>query len=214
MNKKRERLPKKDGAVQQKLQEILSKRERLPRQKRVLNALQPNFAIDPENLPVYQGNRLSREPNIADERIYRGILKHVRNGHFLTVACDMIGVSYESIVESLEKGRDGQNDLYYQFWIDYKKAEAEAENHFVEHFKDAAGLDWKAAMEFLARRWPQRWMRRDAKLVRHEHSGTIVHKEKNDFADQILNNPVLRKKAREFLTDMENSSDAEIIENE
>ena len=198
-----------------RLKKLMSHRQRLPRQKRVTAVLEDNPNL-PEVIPPYKDNKPPVEPKISDPVIYNALLDKVRDGHFLTVACDLVGVSYDSIIEALEKGQQGQNSLYYQFWIDYRMAEAAAEEEVATYFKKGSEVDWKCAMEFLSRRWPHRWMRRDAKLVHHEHSGVVRHEVDNKLANQILEDPNLRQQARNLLrqTDFipEDAQDAEFTE--
>jgi hypothetical protein len=113
---------------------------------------------------------------------------------------------------SLEKGQKGESDLFYQFWQDVTRAQARAEEYLVGEVYNAAQFDWKAAMELLQRRHPDRWAKRDMSTIKHEVSGKVSHEHRNVFAQKILDNADLRQQARELLKGTNNIIDADFTE--
>lgn len=106
-------------------------------------------------------------------------LGYMRAGTHLPVACEIAGVTehvvrrWRSIgglhLDWLEGGSvgpdpaGGQNtesfvNLCAYFTLEFRKAEAEGENVLVGIWHQAAqDGNWRAARDFLARRWPERW---------------------------------------------------------
>lgn len=168
--------------------------------------------IDKSDITEFDASGIGRLPVIADERVYETIVESVREGNFISTAASLAGVAYETVITSLEKGQKGENDLYYNFWKDVKQAEAESEYDLVSTVALASKIDWKAAIELLQRRFPDRWAKKDSHTIKHEHSGKVQHTIRNEFATKILENPVLRQQAREFLKQMDNVEDGVIVD--
>ena len=81
----------------------------------------------------------------------------------------VIGVLEETIVDWQEyalkvftddcKGKDiaEEDHIYLDFYRDFSAAEAKVEEKLVNAWQEAGKDDWKAAKDFLATRYPNRW---------------------------------------------------------
>lgn len=160
--------------------------------------LEDKFDLEshPEKVPNYEFNKAVR-PRLEDPQVYTTLLDTIRLGSYPAVACRMAGISYDTLREYIAKGQKGENQLYYQFWLDMRKAEAEAEVNRLSEIVNHAKFDWRAGMEILARRFPERWARRDYKKV--EIDGDYKVQVRDELAQKIINDPSSRELARRLL---------------
>jgi len=65
--------------------------------------------------------------------------------------------------ESLTAGNDPveKNDPYLKYYLHIERAKAESEAAAVKTWTDKLPDDWRAARDFLARRFPDRWGKKD-----------------------------------------------------
>lgn len=196
------------NSINQRLGKLRSKRGNASNSRRYEAALQPIENIEENNLPEYEPET-GRPIAIADPEVYQTIIEAVTNGNFISTAAKLAGVSYNTVIDSIEKGQKGKNELYYKFWQDIVIAEAEAESRLLGYVMDEAALDYKAALEILQRRFPQ-WAKKDQHHVRHEHSGQVQHTVRNTMAEKILENKDMRDQARSILRNI--TKDVERVE--
>lgn len=90
-------------------------------------------------------------------------------GNYLTIACRQTGIAYSTYQRWRargEKERTGDETTaslssdesdYVYLLEQIEEGLAEAEANTVEIWQNAMSEDWRAAAEFLARRFPQRW---------------------------------------------------------
>jgi transposase len=89
----------------------------------------------------------------------RAIIESLRAGNHPRVAAQVNGVAERTLQEWLQKGRtDGAEPRYRQFVADVEEAEAFAEAESLGKWR--ASDDWRAHMEYLARKHPERWAKR------------------------------------------------------
>lgn len=92
-----------------------------------------------------------------NEKTRERILKAIRAGNYFRSACAYAGISHETFYRWLRRGRNAKSGEYRAFFEAVKEAEAAAEVAVVAVWKSAIPKDWRAARDFLARRWPERW---------------------------------------------------------
>jgi len=83
-------------------------------------------------------------------------------GNFFEIACEVAGVSARTGYEWRQRGEGRAkhrpcNEVYAQFAHAVSEAEHKAEQQQAARFYMAGKDDWRAAAEFLARRYPERW---------------------------------------------------------
>lgn len=189
----------KPQALRDKLQQFKTRAGHLPHNSKLAELLTQSEIKDLITIPEYNDDTQGRPPIIADPAVRNKIIEAVTDGNFLSVAAQLAGVSYDAVVDCLDRGKKGENQLYYQFWLDVRKAEAVAESDLVDDIKLQTRLDWRAALELLHRRFPQ-WAKHDTTTVKHEHSGAVTAK--REFSILLTENPVLRQQARDLLKHM------------
>ncbi|MBA7478831.1 hypothetical protein ES707_14259 [subsurface metagenome] len=116
------------------------------------------------------------------------IIKYIKAGNYNKVACQMVGIwekTYyrwikrgEKALELEEEGKEisESEKIYCQFCQSIRQAEAEAEIRNVTVIYVAAKEDWHAAMEILARKYHDRWGRKE--LVGGIKDKPILHEVK------------------------------------
>lgn len=115
-------------------------------------------------------------------RIKKTLVKAISDGNYVKTACIHAGISeavyykwkkrgedeIERIIIALENGDEVKVDpgerRYVEFVESVAKAEAGAEVDAVECIKDSMKEDWRAALAFLERRFPEKWGRRHVTL--------------------------------------------------
>jgi len=85
------------------------------------------------------------------------LLRALRQGNFIEVACTYAGIGNSTFYRWLEKGKKSQTGEYREFWEEVQGALAEAEYRVVRtlntHFKESP----QACINFLKARWRNRW---------------------------------------------------------
>ena len=80
-------------------------------------------------------------------------------GNYPTVACQIVRIHISTYRMWMRRGEDAtrEDDPYRQFYLRIKEAEAISEGFAVEKWRKHMGTNYKAARDFLARRFSTRW---------------------------------------------------------
>lgn len=106
-------------------------------------------------------------PSKLTEDVKRRLLDAIRAGNYYETACQFAGISYQTFRNWMERGEQAKTGQYFEFFEAVTRAEAEAEARMVALWQAQIPQDWRAARDFLARRYPERWAGRE----RIEHTG-------------------------------------------
>ena len=99
------------------------------------------------------------------------IIASVRGGNYIKVAAASAGVKYTTVINWLKMGEGRRNDSkppreeLVIFAQELRKAEAACETTLVATLIDKLPREPKLIIEFLARRWPERWGKHDLTSV-------------------------------------------------
>lgn len=161
--------------------------------------------------------------------IQKKICKHVREGNHVRTAAAVVGLSPQTIRNWLDWGTQTDKDgnllydiKYYNFVVAVLQAEAESEIKAVEEVRAAGYVEWRAAMEFLGRRFPDHWRPESKKILEDQGSKT------NLDMDKLINDPIATQLACDLLDRLSGKStedadtedadveieDAEIVDDE
>ena len=166
--------------------------------KNGLDGILKHAEIDVNKIPAYDPDDISNP--IANPAVYKRFVDLVRKGNYLTTAAKAVNVSIRELKEALLAGQQGANMLFYNFWQDVRRAEAESEVERLETITLLAEEDGRLGLEILARRFPERWAKRTIKDLNHNNSNperTALHRE--EFAKTILDDPEAREMARSLV---------------
>jgi len=182
---------------------VLTGREFVPRDGGSLVLDDPVAPIDPTKIPKFDPKKYKAAgipvPRLADRKVYDAIVDAVLLGGHVDTAARAAGVTPEEVMSWLERGQCGENTLFYAFWRDMQQADAESELARLRAVVAAERKDWRAAMEVLSRRWPQRWSKRSEHVAVLGVTGKVTTEVKHDIAERILSDAGARQLARELL---------------
>lgn len=107
------------------------------------------------------------------EEIIKDISKKLRVGNYVKTVATSIGISERTFYFWVERGEkanklyeagqkvSNEEKIYLQFLQSVRQAEAEAEVMIVAQIFSQIPKDWKAGLELLARKYPERWARKE-----------------------------------------------------
>lgn len=106
-------------------------------------------------------------PSKLTDELQEKLCDRLRQGNYYEAACGAVGIEYQTFRNWMQRGEQAKSGKYFEFFEAVTRAEYEAEARMVEMWQAQMPEDWRAARDFLARRYPERWLNRE----RLEHSG-------------------------------------------
>lgn len=107
------------------------------------------------------------------------IIAAIQAGNYFVTACHLAGVDDSTAREWVARGegRDPKRHktkLYAAFAVAVRDAEAVAESQAVAKWQSKISDDWRAAAEFLARRYPDRWSPSNKQEIQHDGEIKVI----------------------------------------
>ena len=141
----------------------------------------------PDNVVSLAKHRSKPEPRIAPSKkgvyphkngkftpeIVELILAAVRAGNYFTTAASVAGIHINTLYRWLSEGEADEDSQYHDFYVEMMVAEAEAEVSIVSVVRSAVNSDYRAGLELLSRRFPDRWSSRQKTEHTGEHGAPI-----------------------------------------
>lgn len=137
-----------------------------------MSAVGPELSKKP--IPSRKRHKPVGRPTLCTEEMIQKICGLLRQGNYFDVACRSFGINPTTALEWIARG-EGRSDMpsaphFVKFSEEVRKAVAVAEPLLINEIQRAAkNGQWTAAAFILERKFPNRWGRKDQKLVRHEH---------------------------------------------
>ena len=122
---------------------------------------------------------MGRPTKLTPDR-QRVLVDAIRAGNFYEVACAAADVDYSTFRRWMVAGEEGRGKAYSEFREAITRAESAAERDALTHLQNAMPADWRAAMAFLERRYPDRWGRRDRVAVDQQVQARVAVEETPD----------------------------------
>jgi len=110
---------------------------------------------------------------ITEERI-ENIVKAVKLGNYLQIAARYSGITAGTLDRWLDLGRSRKRGPYRALYLKVRAAEAFAEVRALELISHGMISDPKIALEYLARRYPERWGKKDKVSIRSDVKVTLT----------------------------------------
>lgn len=107
-------------------------------------------------------------------KVVKKLLKALRNGATYTAACSYAGISYYTFNKWLKKGEQAKRGKFRRFFEEVQEAEHEAELKCIQAWMSQIPNDWRAAKDFLERRFPDRWGKRDTTTIEHKEPLKVI----------------------------------------
>jgi len=123
--------------------------------------------------PAKQPKRKPGRPTKLTPALQEALCKWLASGCYIETACQLVNISDDTYRAWRQRGENGE-EPYVGFLAATKEAEAKAEARAIALVQAAMPEDWRAAMTWLERKFPQRWARMEKQ--QHEHSGNVSHK--------------------------------------
>lgn len=117
-----------------------------------------------------------------DPKIARRILDVVEKGGFPRAAARAEGIPFDVLDGWVAQGEadlesSGRRSKLAKFVGELRRAEAKAEAEAVEAWQANMAKDWRAAKEFLARRFPSRWGSKKGQASTGTHRDVVVDRD-------------------------------------
>lgn len=116
-------------------------------------------------------------PTKLTPEVKRKLLRAIREGNYLNVACGLAGISYETFNGWMKRGDRESSGPYVQFSQAVRQAELEAEQRLVATLKRASAKSWMAAAWLLSHRFHERWADRqkvDVQLAMRQEAERVA----------------------------------------
>jgi transposase len=105
------------------------------------------------------------------EQVQKDLVKYISQGVYMRQACEYVGIAEQSVYNWMARGSNeilrleanprskplAKEAPYVEFYKKIKTAENASEVRAVILWQKAIDGDWRAAKDFLARRFPDRW---------------------------------------------------------
>lgn len=105
-------------------------------------------------------------PSILTEELIVSVCVGILDGNYRMVAAKRAGLNQNTLEKWSQFGKDDPTSIYGRFLRMIEESEAAAEAVCAKRVMDAGQGDWKAAMEWLARKFPERWASNRSELVK------------------------------------------------
>lgn len=128
-------------------------------------------------------------PSKLTPDVKRRLMEAIRLGNYLYAACAFAGISIQTFHNWMDKGEKAKSGEYLEFFDEVTRAQAEAETRMVTLWQRQIPEDWKAARDFLARRFPERWAPREKKEITGKDGGAIevdIAELRGKFMEKII----------------------------
>ncbi len=96
-------------------------------------------------------------PSKLTPDVQRRICEAIRAGNYYEASCAYAGVDYSTFRLWMVQGETAKTGRFFELFESVLKAEADAEVSIVAQWKKQIPEDWRAARDFLARRYSARW---------------------------------------------------------
>jgi transposase len=120
-------------------------------------------------------------PSKLTPEVQERICQAIRAGNYYEAACAYAGIGYSTFRAWMLKGEKAKSGKYREFMEAVTRAEYEAEVRMVAQWQKHMPEDYRAIRDFLERRYPDRWGRRNLNI---EHSGEVGIKIIDDIPTQ------------------------------
>ena len=112
-------------------------------------------------------------PTKCTPELTERICEYLASGCYVCTACQLVGIGTSTLQEWQTKGAAGE-EPYAAFTAAIKEAEAKAEARAVALVQKAMVDDWKAAMTWMERKFPDRWSRGERRDMNVQGSMQII----------------------------------------
>lgn len=99
---------------------------------------------------------MGAKSKLTDE-VQQKVVRAIENGNYAKVAAEASGIAETTFYRWMSEGKSAKSGKKREFWESITRAENVAESKIVTQWKKLGEQDWRALMELLQRRYPDRW---------------------------------------------------------
>ncbi len=122
-------------------------------------------------------------PRLTPELV-ENLVSGAKTGLFRQAVAESIGLNPEWVDTWLEMGlSSGAVEPFRGFALRYRAAEAASQLPFIHTIQAAATADYKAALAWLEKRWPEQW---GQKATKNTQAGTLQASASDEAAEEAL----------------------------
>ena len=96
-------------------------------------------------------------PSKLTQGVRDKLIQAIKAGNYLNAACDYAGIDYSNFRRWMQRGESQTKGEFRDFRDAINAAESEVEVRVVALWQKNISEDWRAAENFLAKRFPERW---------------------------------------------------------
>lgn len=112
---------------------------------------------------------MAGRPSKLTSEVKARLVQAIEAGNYYEAACGYAGITYTTFRNWMIKGENAKSGKYREFFEAITRAETVAEVRMVAQWQQHMPEDYRAIRDFLERRFPERWGRKDK--VQQEISG-------------------------------------------
>lgn len=112
---------------------------------------------------------MAGRPSKLTSEVRARLVQAIEAGNYYEAACGYAGITYTTFRNWMIKGENAKSGTYREFFEAITRAETVAEVRMVAQWQQHMPEDYRAIRDFLERRFPDRWGRKDK--VQQEISG-------------------------------------------
>lgn len=112
---------------------------------------------------------MAGRPSKLTPEVKARLVQAIEAGNYYEAACGYAGITYTTFRNWMIKGENAKSGTYREFFEAITRAETVAEVRMVAQWQQHMPEDYRAIRDFLERRFPERWGRKDK--VQQEISG-------------------------------------------
>ena len=127
---------------------------------------------------------MAGRPTKLTPELQAKLCEYLATGCYVCTACALVGISDQTLSNWKQRGAAGE-EPYLGFVDAIKDAEARAEARAVALVQKAMVDDWKAAMTWMERKFPDRWSRNERREISGPGGGPV----EQQIVFEVVNKP-------------------------
>lgn len=104
---------------------------------------------------------MAGRPSKLTPEVKARLVQAIEAGNYYEAACGYAGITYTTFRNWMIKGENAKSGKYREFFEAITRAETVAEVRMVAQWQQHMPEDYRAIRDFLERRFPDRWGRKD-----------------------------------------------------
>lgn len=117
---------------------------------------------------------MTSRPSKLTPEVKQRLVDAVKAGNHITRACEYAGINKVTYYRWKARASTSKSGEYFDLLQELEEAESEAQVRMVAQWQSQIPNDWRAAREFLARRFPDEWSSLEKREISGDSENPIV----------------------------------------